>query len=161
MSGAVVLRVGERLLALPLDNVREVFRMVAVAAQLPRAPRHCLGVVDCRGRLLPVFDLGGRLGLHAPRTPAALVDGHVVVVRDPVGEVGFAVDEVRELVDQETEPVDGAGSPALGRLTIGVVHCADGRVAPLLEEGTLLTVLARHQLRAALAALDEALGGPV
>jgi purine-binding chemotaxis protein CheW len=160
MNGAVVLRVGERLLALPLDGVREVFRMVEIAAVLPRAPRHCLGVVDCRGRLVPVFDLGGRLGLHAARAPEALVDGHIVVVTDPVGEVGFAVDEVRELVEHDAEPVEAAGTPALGRLTVGAVRCSDGRLAPLVVEGTLLTVLARHQLRAALAALDEALGGP-
>lgn len=155
MSGAVIIRGGDRLLALPLTGVVEVFRMVAVAAQLPRAPRHCLGVVDCRGRLVPVFDLAGRLGLAPARDERGLVDGHVVLIRDAVGEVGYAVDEVRELSENAPEPLEAQGAAALGRLTIGAMRTADGRLAPLLDPGSLLTVLGRHQLRAALEALAQ------
>jgi purine-binding chemotaxis protein CheW len=152
---SVVFRCGERLLAVPLDSVQEVFRMVAVSARLPRAPRTCLGVVDCRGRLVPLFDLGARLGVTPPRDELALVDAHVVLVNDSVGTVGYVVDEVRELVEQAPEPVVASGSSAIGRLTIGAVRCSDGKLAPLVEQGALLTVAARHMLRASLEALAE------
>src|SRR5438874_397152 len=82
----------------------------AVAARLPRAPGHCLGVVDCRGRLVPVFALGARLGITPPRTERELVDGHVVLVQDPVGEIGYAVDELSELSEAWAEPLEGGGS---------------------------------------------------
>jgi purine-binding chemotaxis protein CheW len=153
VSGAVIIRGGERLLALPLTGVVEVFRMVAIAAQLPRAPRHCLGVVDCRGRLVPVFDLAGRLGLAPARNEAALIDGHVVLIKDAVGEVGYAVDEVSELSENPPEALEAKGHEALGRITLGAVRTADGKLAPLIDPGALLTVLGRHQLRAALEAL--------
>jgi purine-binding chemotaxis protein CheW len=153
MTGALVIRCGERLLALPLPAVREVFRMVAMAARLPRAPQHCLGVVDLRGQLLPVFDLGARLQLTRPRSEAELVDGQVVVVGFEAGAVGYAVDEVRELNDQPVQPV-ASGAHAAAGITIGAVRCADGRLAPLVDPGSLFTVLTRQRLRAALAALE-------
>src|SRR3954466_14758971 len=110
MTGSLIIRVGDRLLALPMATVGEVFRMVAMAARLPRAPRHCLGVVDHHGRLVPVFDLGARLGLQTPRDDEGLVDGHVILVDDEAlartsaapdarVRVGYAVDEVRELIE--------------------------------------------------------------
>jgi chemotaxis signal transduction protein len=156
VSVFVVVRLQERLLALPLPAVHEVFRMVAVAAELPRAPRHCLGVVDWRGRLVPLFDLGARLGLLPVRSPAELIDAHIVLVQDAVGEVAFVVSEVRELVDHEAEQLAAGGSAPLGRLTVGAVRCSDGRLAALVEEGSLLTLRARQQLRAALDALEPA-----
>jgi purine-binding chemotaxis protein CheW len=149
---SLVLRLGERLMALPLRSVQEVFRMVAPAAQLPRAPRTCLGLVDVRGQLVPIFDVGARLGLTPNRSLAQLVDAHVVLVRDPVGLVGHVVDEVRELVEAEPEPLEG-GAATLGAMTQGAVRCSDGSVAPLVDAAGLLTLVARHMLRAAL-------GGP-
>ncbi len=152
----VVLRAGERLLALPMEAVAEVFRMVAMAATLPRAPRHCLGVVDCRGKLVPVFDLAGRLGLRPPRTVEQLVDGHVLVVEDPCGPVGYAVDEVLELSEEPLEDLPAAGTPATGGLALAAVRTGERELAPVLAPASLLTVLARHQLRAALEALARA-----
>jgi len=153
VSVFVVVRLHQRLLALPLAAVHEVFRMVAVAAELPRAPRHCLGVVDWRGRLVPLFDLGARLGLAPRRSPAEMVDAHMVLVQDPSGEVAFMVSEVRELVDQAPESVAASGSALLGRLTVAAVRCSDGRLAALVDDKSLLTLRARHQLRGALEAL--------
>lgn len=155
MSHHVVLRAGERLLALPMEAVIEVFRMVAMSARLPRAPRHCLGVVDCRSRLVPVFDLSARLGVGPPRTVEQLVDGHVLVLRHPAGAVGYAVDEVVELSDHPLEPLPAAGSPATGGLALAAVRISNGRIAPVLDVASLLTMLARHQLRTALDALAE------
>jgi purine-binding chemotaxis protein CheW len=156
MNGHVIVRCGERLLALSTSTVVEVFRMVAIAARMPRAPRFCLGVVDVRGRLVPLFDLAARLGILPPRNEAALVDAHVVMVRDSVGEVGFAVDEVYELTDNAVEPLAAhGGATSLGPLAVGAVRASDGRLAPVVEDGALLSVLARRDLRAALAALEE------
>jgi chemotaxis signal transduction protein len=151
-----VLRCGDRLLALPLGDVSEVFRMVATAAKLPRAPRHCLGVVDCRGLLLPLFDLGARLGITPPRSERQLCDGHIVLVQQPAGPVGFAVDELRELVEAPFEPLAGSELPALSGLVFGTVRCGDGQLAPLLDRAALLTVRARQQLGAALDSLRSA-----
>jgi chemotaxis signal transduction protein len=153
LSGSLVLRCGDRLLALPLGDVSEVFRMVATAAKLPRAPRHCLGVVDWRGVLLPLFDLGARLGITPPRSERQLCDGHIVLLKQPGGEVCFAVDDLRELAEAPFEPLAGSDLPALSGLVRGTVRCGDGKLVPLLDPAALLTVRARQQLVAALHSL--------
>src|SRR5947208_5594550 len=130
MTGSVLFRCGGHALALPMDAVVEVFRMVAVAATLPRAPRHALGVVDCRGHLVPLVDLGARLGLSKPRGEAALANGHVLVVQDALGPVGYAVDEVSELVESVPETLAGT-STALGAVVRGAIRLADGELVPL------------------------------
>jgi chemotaxis signal transduction protein len=147
---SVILRCGDRLIAVPSSTVVEVFRMAAIASPLPRAPRSCMGVVDYRGRLVPLFDLAARLGILPPRDQRALVDAHVVVLRDSAGEVGFVVDEVRELSEAPVEELAASAAAGLGRLAIGAVRTADGRVAPLVGEGGLLSLLARKELREAL-----------
>jgi purine-binding chemotaxis protein CheW len=159
MTGSVLFRCGGRALALPMDAVVEVFRMVAVSARLPRAPRHALGVIDCRGRLVPLIDLGARLGLEKPRNEAALVDGHVLVVHDPMGAVGYAVDEVSELVETEPEPLAGT-STALGAVVRAAVRIGAGELVPLLDPPALLTARARHALASAIGKLSAARTAP-
>ena len=54
----------DRRYALELDDVRKVLRAVAVSP-LPDAPEVVLGLINVRGRILPVIDLRRRLGLPA------------------------------------------------------------------------------------------------
>jgi chemotaxis signal transduction protein len=152
LVGQMIVRCADRIVALPLDRVTEVFQMVALASAMPGAPRYCIGVVDWHGQLVPVFDLAARLGLCDARDGEALVDGHVVLVEDSVGRVGYAVDEVRELSHVAPEAI--AAAPAFGRLVVGAVATGGG-VAPLIAPSLLLTAVARHRLRVM---LDQARG---
>lgn len=64
-------RLGELVLGVPSENVREVFR-AGLLTPLPRMPSFVLGVVGHRGEVLPVLDLLRFLGRGeaklAPRT---------------------------------------------------------------------------------------------
>jgi chemotaxis signal transduction protein len=154
VSGSLLFRCGERLLALPTASVDQVFRMVALAVHLPRSPRHTLGVVDCRGELVPLIDLGARLAICGRRKPIELVHAHVVVIRDRVGAIGFVVDEVRELLEVVPEPLS-SGSDALGSLVCGTVRCSDGTLVPLIDPPMLLSTRLRHGLGLAIAELSR------
>jgi chemotaxis signal transduction protein len=150
MHASLVIDCAGRCLALPLDGVIEVFRMVAMAAPVPRGPRDCLGLLDHRGRLVPAFDLAARLALRAARTPEQLVDGHLVLIADRVGPVAYAVDEAREIVEAEPEPLAAGGAGSLGRAVAGTVRRSDGASAPLIDPVALLSVRARQAVRQAL-----------
>ena len=152
MTGALVLRCTTRFVALPLESVSEVFRMAAMAVRLARAPRNCLGAVDHHGQLVPVFDLSALLRLSRPRVEEELIDGHVVLVADSLGQVGYAADEVTELVMEAPQPLP----PSSDRLTTHAVRTSAGALAPMFEARALLTVLTREQVRRALAQLDGA-----
>jgi purine-binding chemotaxis protein CheW len=155
MSGTVLFRCADQSLALSMTAVVEVFRMVAPASRPPRAPRHLIGVVDCRGQLVPLVDLGARLGLCRPRSVEELVDGHVLVLADRLGRIGYAVDEVRELLELAVETVPSAHA-TLGAFVQGAVRAPEGELVPLLDAGALLTVRAREALLDALARLADA-----
>ncbi len=156
MTSSLIFRLSDRYLALPLERVVEVFRMVAIATRLLRAPRDCLGLVDFHGRMVPLIDLGARLGLTKSRDAHAMVDGQVVVIEDPIGMVGYAVDEVRELVELPVEPVPESSREMLGILALGMVRLGESEIVPQLDPAALLSTRSRHQIRSA---LDELQGG--
>jgi len=59
----VTLGVAGELFAAPVEQVQEILDMRPIAA-LPQAPRNLLGMIDVRGRGLPVVDLRLTLGLE-------------------------------------------------------------------------------------------------
>jgi purine-binding chemotaxis protein CheW len=83
---SVVCRVGARLCALPLDQVVETMRPMAVEP-VPGAPAFVIGVAIIRGAPVPVVDAGALLGGEAAR-------GRLITVRIGSRHVALAVDEV-------------------------------------------------------------------
>jgi purine-binding chemotaxis protein CheW len=76
--------------AVPIAMVREVVR-VADITRVPDAPRHIRGVMNLRGRVLPVVELRTRMGLD----PAELTPASRVVVAEVRGRIlGYLVDRV-------------------------------------------------------------------
>jgi purine-binding chemotaxis protein CheW len=93
-------RVGQRLCALPLDNVVENLRLLPIMP-LADAPRFVLGVSIIRGESVPVVDIGSLFGERAkPQRMVTLgTDGGVValVVDSVLGVRSLALDSVDEL----------------------------------------------------------------
>jgi purine-binding chemotaxis protein CheW len=76
----VTLGVGHEVFALPVEVVQEILDPRPIA-RLPQAPAHLLGMIDVRGRGVPVIDLRGKLGLPAAGTGAS-GDGTRILVLD-------------------------------------------------------------------------------
>jgi purine-binding chemotaxis protein CheW len=136
--------VERRQLALPLSDVQEIARAVAVTG-LPDAPAFVAGVIDVRGTLVPVLDLRWRFGL--PRRPVEPAD-HLVLARTGGRVVALHVDGVDGVVTLDANDVEDPRSLAPGaELFAG---------AAKLPRGLVLI----HDLRAFLSeAESEALGG--
>lgn len=81
---ALLLPIRDDRYALPLDRVAEVFETVPIT-RLPDAPRCVLGLMNVRGRVVPVLDLAVLLGLPPLQEVAA-----VAVVRSARGPAGLA-----------------------------------------------------------------------
>lgn len=86
----IVFTLGDQRYALPLPEVDRVVRMVAITP-LPEAPGIILGVVNIRGRVIPVINMRRRF--HLAEREIALADQLVVAhtVRRPVALVADAV----------------------------------------------------------------------
>jgi chemotaxis signal transduction protein len=127
--------VGDEEYGVPVLAVREILEYDTVT-RVPRAPAFIRGVINLRGRVVPVVDLAVRFGL-APRpvTPrSCIVIVEVAWEGEPVvlGLVADTVSQVIELLPGEIEPpptfgasVDVAFLKGLGRVGRGFVLLLD------------------------------------
>ncbi len=83
-------RLGGEEYVLPVDDVREVLKSRELT-MIPNSPPHILGVTSIRGTVLPVIDLGKRLGLP----PAVQGEKARIIIISPDDEdAGIMVDRV-------------------------------------------------------------------
>jgi purine-binding chemotaxis protein CheW len=94
MSLHVTFRVGNASYALPAAQVLHL-ESYETATHVPGAPPYVAGLVQVRGRLVPVVDLRARFGL--PPIEHSL-DRRVVVVQNGTRVAGLLVDSAREVV---------------------------------------------------------------
>jgi purine-binding chemotaxis protein CheW len=104
----VVFSLGEEEYALPITQVQEIIRYTeprAVASEEPWIE----GVISLRGKIIPVCNLAGRLGLATERADNA----KIVIVETDGGTAGVTVDEVEEVLtvgEDQLDAVPGAGT---------------------------------------------------
>lgn len=102
----VVFELGDEKYGIAISTVREIIRMPTVT-QMPGAPEHVRGVINLRGRVIPVVDLRTRFRLPAVELTA---DTRVLVV-DILGEnIGVVVDAVTEVRRISTDSVEAPGA---------------------------------------------------
>ncbi len=106
----VVLHVGGGDYAVPISEVHEIVRVPEIT-HVPQAEEGVEGVINLRGRVLPVIDLGVRLGLGSAQRER---QARVVVVDDGAQGVGLLVDGVSEVLRISTTDVEAADDLATG-----------------------------------------------
>lgn len=133
--GSLVVRAGEDGLAVTLDCVREIFQMVALRSRPPDSASSCMGLIDHRGDLIPVFDLHASLMHSAARTAEEMVDGFVVVLQDGDERFGCVVDQVTGLYEPDEQQLVALPERGRSPLTDSAVVLRDGSVVPLFRHG--------------------------
>ena len=132
--------------ALPIDQVHEIIRFQAPRSVSASDP--CVrGVISLRGRIVPVYDLGARLGLAVAGQEVAETAKIVIVA---LGEelAGVVVDSVEEVL--ATDGVEFDELPSRGTPAIDKVAQVDERLIIVLHaEHILEAPTAVTELRAA------------
>lgn len=99
-----LLVVGEYRFAVPIERIREIIP-ARPYTPLPGSGAHVAGLINLRGRIVTVVDLGARLGLE----PCAADPDHGVVIVEHAGRlVGLAVGEVSRIVEVDLLALDDA-----------------------------------------------------
>lgn len=132
----VTCQVGQEEFALDILCVQEINRMVDVA-RVPKAPHYVEGIINLRGRIVPVLDLRRRFGLPSVYRSD---QSRIVVVTVQGRMVGLIVDSVAEVVRiprHAIEPPPSLGSTPGAEFTRGVGRI-DGRLLILLDLPRLL-----------------------
>lgn len=133
----VLFRVGSEEYGLPISCVSSIIRYEHVTP-VPRAPRAVQGVIDLRGRVIPVVDLGKRLfGADFEPMPRS----RIIVTESDGGEIGLAVDsatEVATFAADELMPTPAAVlAPEIADAFEAVVHLGE-RLVILLDLDRIL-----------------------
>ncbi|HET9598375.1 MAG TPA: chemotaxis protein CheW [Anaeromyxobacteraceae bacterium] len=137
---------------LEILKVREIIGLMDIT-RVPRTPEFLRGVINLRGRVIPVVDL--RLKFGMPRTEAT-EQTVIIVVQYGDGErpftMGILVDQVLEVLSidgSQIEPPPSFGAEALDTDFILGVGKAQDRVIFLLDIGRVLSESEARQVATA------------
>lgn len=90
----VLFRVGDSDYVLPATEVAQM-ETFGGATRVPGSAPHVAGLVQVRGRVVPVLDVRARFGLPAVERG---LDARIVVVRVGARQIGLLVDRAREVL---------------------------------------------------------------
>lgn len=100
---------GEEKFAIPVDHVQEVVEFGQVT-KVPNAPIYMLGIINLRGRVLPLLDTKLKLGLTATavtqKSRIMILD--IQSAEDKNYQIGAMVDFAREVVEIDDADIQGA-----------------------------------------------------
>jgi len=129
-------RLGRESYGLPVLGVREIIRLCPITP-VPRMPSYLKGVINLRGKVIPILDLRAKFQLshegYGERACIVVVNvGEPPAVVSLMGAIVDAVEEVVQLTEAELEPTpDFGGSPDTAYiLGMATVH---GGVKTLLD----------------------------
>ena len=127
----IAFRIGAQEFCVDIMAVREI-RGWTRATPLPRAPGYMKGVINLRGAVLPIVDLGARFGLTTSEPTAR----HVIMVARIGGRtVGLLVDAVSDIIqltDEQVQPTPDVASDHVKTFVKGI-FAIDGRMISLIE----------------------------
>jgi purine-binding chemotaxis protein CheW len=118
-------RVGGQELTVPIAEVQEVIRAVPIT-KLPTAPAHILGIMNLRGRVVPLLSLAGLLGLSDQEGEGRFI----IVCRRHDMFLGLMVEAIAAMHQARGEDVEWGVESRVG--------VAAELIAGLLKVGELL-----------------------
>ena len=112
-------------------KVQEIIGMLSITA-VPRTPSFVRGVVNLRGKVIPIIDLRLKFGMPASKQTEETC---IIVVQARGVEIGIVVDRVSEVLDIAADAIDA--TPAFGaevdtEYLLGIAK-AEGQVRLLLD----------------------------
>ncbi|WP_396433589.1 chemotaxis protein CheW [Limnohabitans sp.] len=137
--------------SVPVLKVREIMRLCPVTP-VPRMPAYIKGVINLRGKIVPVVDLRERFGLGAAEDTERICIV-VVQVEEPdgasrlTGMIVDVVEEVSQFQSDDLEPPPDFGDAVDARFIVGMAKTR-GQVKTLLDIDRLLGFVGQIDVRA-------------
>lgn len=140
----VTFRLGNEEFSLDILRVQEIIRHMELT-RVPRTPDFVDGVINLRGRVIPVLDLRKRFGLPSDERTN---ETRIIVVDVDNKTVGLKVDAVSEVLRLPADTVEPAPAIVTGAESdyIKGVGKLDGRLLILLDVEKILTRTERDAL---------------
>jgi len=137
----VAFRVGAQEFCVDIMGVREI-RGWTPATPLPHAPSYVRGVINLRGAVLPIVDLGLRFGLGPTEpTPRSVI----IVVHIHQQVVGLLVDAVSDIMtssEASMQPTPDIASD-MAKTFVKGVYAVDSRMISIVTLDSVLPISAK------------------
>lgn len=143
----VVFKLADEEFGAPIHQVYEILRLVEIT-RVPRAPRFIEGVINLRGKVIPVLDLRRRFDLPMTTPPAQQRIMEVEVEGQIIGMIVDTVTEVISLPVDAVEPPPPMIADIAGDYLTGVGKLP-GRIIILLNFDKILSVQEARQVEQA------------
>jgi purine-binding chemotaxis protein CheW len=135
--------------AIPVLKVREIIRLVSITP-IPQMPAFIKGVINLRGKIVPVADLRLRLNLDAaqPTERTCVVVVHVKMASGVAIHLGLVVDGVEEVLNlaaADIEETPEFGAKLHTEFLLGIAK-VKGKVSALLNIDRVLGTEAMESL---------------
>lgn len=152
----LVFSLGREEYAVPILRVREIIGLLDITP-LPQMPEYIKGVINLRGRIIPIIALRPKLGLPAaPDTETTCII--ILEVADspggemyPMGAIVDAVREVLDIADDQVQPPPRFSAAVTSECIQGIGKVREHVIA-LLEVDQVMTGAETPALLAAAAA---------
>ena len=142
----VVFQVGENRFAVAVTAVEQVLRAVEIEP-LPDAPHGVRGVINLRGRIVPVFDLWTRFGQPSREVRSS---DHLIVAHTHWRTVALLVDSVVGVVEQRKAHITPAAEILPDLECISGVMKLDGGLVLVHDVEKFLSIEDHNALQLAL-----------
>ncbi|MCB9496077.1 MAG: purine-binding chemotaxis protein CheW [Fibrobacteria bacterium] len=136
---------------LEILKVQEIIQLQSIT-RVPRTPSYVRGVINLRGKVIPVVDLRSKFNIEPTEDTEKTC---IIVVQIRTGETllvtGILIDEVREVLDIQAENIEDAptfGASVETEFILGMGK-VNGQVKILLDIDRVLTDSEASSLRAA------------
>ena len=116
--------------ALPINRVQEIIRYTEPRS-VPSAQYGVRGVLSLRGRIVPIYDLAARIGIHAEHGE----DSKIVILETNSEVVGVIVDAVEEVLTIDEARIEAI--PGADTNTVDSITEIEGRLVVLLNPNIL------------------------
>jgi len=126
MQQLVVFSLGSEEYGLPITTVQEIIRYTRPRT-IPSAPPSVRGVINLRGKIIPVVDLKARLQLAGGDAE----ESKIVIVEAGAVTAGLIVDDVDEVITVDADALEPAPTGEVGY--ISAVAKVDDRLLVLLD----------------------------
>lgn len=128
--------VGSALCGIDINVIQEMNKQMEMT-RVPQAPEFVLGIMNLRGRIVTIIDLGKKLGL-APSKKTE--NSRIIIVNSREENIGFLVDKITDVVTakwEDVEPTPSNIKGVKGKYFKGVFKAAKDLVAILDVEDVL------------------------
>jgi len=143
-------RLGRECFGIDVLKVKEILDFTG-ATKIPQVPEDMLGVINLRGRVVPVFDLRTRFGFAEMATTQ---DSCIVVIEVAVDDeqvvVGILGDKVEEVADldlDQIEPPPRLGNRLHTEFIAGMGKTADDGFIILLDIDRVFSATELHLIQ--------------